>query len=131
MLENLENELWKLQGDVASGKHVPPGIRVLELAGNPAQLWFGKREEDVDRLRKENEALRALVSDGQGDHSATAAATQAGDGLVPRETLEVLQKEKAELEQTILNKEKRLLRLQQVGSFRDIITIFEFSLLIP
>ena len=107
---SLDEQLFRLQGDVGTGRLVPPGIRVLEMAGNPASKWFGKREEDVQRLRKENEALRSMMGDGVTRPTEGAAA----DGLVPKETLDVLIQEKAELEKTIKEKEKRLLRLQQV-----------------
>jgi mitotic spindle assembly checkpoint protein MAD1 len=107
---SLDEQLFRLQGEVGTGRLVPPGIRVLEVAGNPAAKWFGKREEDVERLRKENEALRSMMGDGVARPTEGAAA----DGLVPKETLDVLIQEKAELEKTIKEKEKRLLRLQQV-----------------
>lgn len=112
-VDKLEDELWRVQGEVGSGQHVPPGIRVLELAGNPARAWFGKREEDVDRLKKENQALRVLVGDGQIDPLQLSGGI--GEGLVPKETVDVLQREKAELEQTIRDREKQLLRLRQVS----------------
>lgn len=114
-VDKIEEELWKLRGDVGTGKHVPPGKRVLELVDNPASRWFGKREEDVERLRKENEVLRSLVGDG-----ASAAQVELNgndEHLVPKETLDVLVQEKGELEKLIKEKEKRLLRLQQVGEF--------------
>jgi mitotic spindle assembly checkpoint protein MAD1 len=110
--EKFEEEFWNLKGDIGRGAHLPPGVRVLELIGNPAQAWFGKREEDVAKLKKENEALRELVKDG----SQVMQMDRNAEGVVPRATLEVLQKEKAELEQTIREKEKRLLRLQEVRS---------------
>lgn len=85
-------------------------MRVLELIGNPAQVWFGKREEDVTKLKKENEVLRELVKDS----SQAVQVDRNVEGMVPKATLEVMQKEKTELEQTIRDKEKRLMRLQQV-----------------
>lgn len=109
--EALDEELFRLKGEIGTGRHVPPGIRVLELADNPAAKWFGKREEDVQRLRKENEALRSMMGDGV----ARPADGVATEGLVPKETLDVLMQEKSELQMTIKEKEKRLLRLQQVG----------------
>ena len=110
---SLDEQLYRLQGDVGAGCHIPPGIRVLEMAGNPAAKWFGKREEDIQRLRKENEALRSMIGDGVSPPARPTDGTTA-EGLVPRETLDVLIQEKAELEKTIKEKEKRLLRLQQV-----------------
>lgn len=91
-------------------------MRVLELIGNPAQVWFGKREEDVTKLKKENEVLRELVKDS----SQAVQADRNVEGMVPKATLEVMQKEKTELEQTIRDKEKRLMRLQQVRPPRTV-----------
>lgn len=108
--EKLEEEIWTLKGDIGRGPHLPQGVRVLELIGSPAQVWFGKREEDVAKLKKENEALRELVKDS----SQAILVDRNGEGMVPKATIEVLQKEKAELEQTIRDKEKRLVRLQEV-----------------
>lgn len=87
---------------------------MLELIGNPAQVWFGKRESDVAKLKEENEALRELVKDG----SQARQVDRNAEGVVPKATLEVLQNEKAELEVTIRDKEKRLRRLQEVGPMR-------------
>ncbi len=91
-------------------------MRVLELIGNPAQVWFGKREEDVAKLKKENEVLRELVKDS----SQSLQVDRSVEGMVPKATLEVIQKETAELEQTIRDKEKRLRRLQEVRSSQTI-----------
>jgi len=52
----------------------------------------------------ELESSGAVVADSQGPR----------DDLVPRESWEVLDKEKKELEEVVKQKEKRLLRLQQV-----------------
>ena len=113
--KKLEEELWNLKGDIGRGAHLPPGVRILELIGNPAQVWFGNREDDVAKLKKENEVLRELVKDS----SQSLQVDRKVEGMVPKATLEVIQKEKVELEQTIRDKEKRLLRLQQVRSHKQ------------
>jgi mitotic spindle assembly checkpoint protein MAD1 len=65
----------------------------------------------MDRLKGENEALiKRLKELEEGGHRAG----DGGDDLVPRESWEVVNKEKAELEEVVKQKEKRLLRLQQV-----------------
>jgi len=109
-VEQLDEDLFRLRGDVGAGRHIPPGVRVLEMKDNPAARWFGKREEDVQRLKKENEVLRSMIGDGVSPASAGAG----GDGLVPKASLDVVLQEKEELQATIKEKEKRLLRLQQV-----------------
>ncbi|KAG8819084.1 coiled-coil domain-containing protein mad1, partial [Serendipita sp. 399] len=109
-VDKLDDDLYRLRCDIGTGRHVPSGVRVLEMVDNPAARWFGKREEDVQRLKKENEALRAMVGE---DASNPMVTPTSNNGHVPKETLDVLRQEKEELEVTIKEKEKRLLRLQQ------------------
>ncbi|PPQ87165.1 hypothetical protein CVT26_014382, partial [Gymnopilus dilepis] len=56
-IDTLEQTLFELRGEIAGGRHVPPGTRVLELRDNPESRWFGMREEVLERLRRENGAL--------------------------------------------------------------------------
>lgn len=91
-------------------------MRVWELIGNPAQVWFGKREEDVAKLKEENEVLRELAKNS----SQSLRVDRGVEGMVPKATLEVVQNEKAELEQMIRDKEKRLKRLQEVRSSQTV-----------
>lgn len=91
-------------------------MRVLELIENPAQVWFGKREKDVAKLKEENEVLRALVKDS----SQSLPVDRGVKGMVPKATLEVVEQEKAELQQTIRDKEKRLQRLKEVRSSQTV-----------
>lgn len=90
-------------------------MRVLCLRENPAQQWSDLRQSVMDRLKSENEALikrlKDLESSGVVDMEA---GTSRGEELVPRESWEVLRQEKEELEEVVKQKEKRLLRLQQV-----------------
>ncbi|KAG8215871.1 spindle assembly checkpoint component Mad1 [Butyriboletus roseoflavus] len=114
-VEDLEQTLFELRGKIGAGNHVPPGMRVLCLRDNPAQRWSDLRQSVMDRLKSENEALikrlRDLENSGVVD---TQAGTSRREELVPRESWEVLHKEKEELEEVVKQKEKRLLRLQQV-----------------
>lgn len=106
-VEELEQTLFELRGTIGAGNHVPPGMRVLCLRDNPAQQWSDLRQSVMDRLKSENEALIKRLKD-------CGSAQSGGEDLVPRESWEVLQKEKEELEEVVKQKEKRLLRLQQV-----------------
>lgn len=111
-IETLEDDLFRLKGDIGTGRHIPPTTRVLEFANNPAAKWFGRRDEDLEKLRKENEALRSMVAESPSSPVQNATT----GGLVPRETLDVLMEEKAVLEKEIKDKEKRLLRLREVNA---------------
>ncbi|ELU40577.1 MAD domain-containing protein [Rhizoctonia solani AG-1 IA] len=115
-IEQLEQTLFELRGEIAAGTHDEPGTRTLQLADNPEARWFAMREEEVGRMKEEINVLRARITEGG---SGVATAADGGDG-VPRETYENLQREKEELEEVVKQKEKRLLRLKSV---RDSIMI--------
>jgi len=73
----------------------------------------------MDRLKGENEALIKRLREVQRGADGSSRDGCGGDGgndgdLVPRESWEVVRKEKSELEEVVKQKEKRLLRLQQV-----------------
>lgn len=73
----------------------------------------------MDRLKGENEALlKRLREVGENKNGARADGEGEGDEekTVPRESWDVVRKEKAKLEEVVKQKEKRLLRLQQVRS---------------
>jgi mitotic spindle assembly checkpoint protein MAD1 len=42
-IEELEQTLFELRGEIGAGRHVPPGVRVLSLSANPAQDWADLR----------------------------------------------------------------------------------------
>lgn len=117
-VEALEQTLFELRGKIGAGNHVPPGMRVLCLRDNPAQQWSDLRQSVMDRLKSENEALMKRLRDLESSGVVDAqVGTSRGEELVPRESWEVLHKEKEELEEIVKQKEKRLLRLQQVCGF--------------
>jgi len=68
----------------------------------------------MDRLKSENEALIKRLHELESSGAVVADSQGPRDDLVPRESWEVLDKEKKELEEVVKQKEKRLLRLQQV-----------------
>ncbi|PFH49876.1 hypothetical protein AMATHDRAFT_75943 [Amanita thiersii Skay4041] len=127
-IDDLEQELFELSGEIAGGRHVPPGVRVLSMRDNPEEQWFALRQEAMDLLRGENEALLRRL--GELEDKAKQAGMESGDAqnqrpisggepavgpdLVPKESFELVMKEKQELDDTVKQKEKRLLRLQQV-----------------
>ncbi|ETW76357.1 hypothetical protein HETIRDRAFT_460753 [Heterobasidion irregulare TC 32-1] len=117
-IEELEQTLFELRGEIGAGRHVPPGVRILSLKDNPAQQWSDLRQEVMDRLKGENEALINRLKELEDSGAGQAAAAKRGDGpgedLVPRRSWEVVNQEKHELEEVVKQKEKRLLRLQQV-----------------
>ncbi|OAX36279.1 MAD-domain-containing protein [Rhizopogon vinicolor AM-OR11-026] len=113
-IEELEQTLFELRGKIGAGNHVPPGMRVLCLRDNPVQQWTDLRQSAMDRLKGENEALMKRLHELESSGAVVADIQTPRDELVPRESWEVLDKEKKELEEVVKQKEKRLLRLQQV-----------------
>lgn len=110
-VDKLEQALFELQADRASGTLVPQGVRVLSLRENPVQTWTDLRQAAMNRMRAENDALlkrlAVLCDQRSSNHNV------AGEDLVPRESFLALQKDKEEIKDDLLQKEKRLLRLRQ------------------
>lgn len=128
-VENLEQTLWELRGNIGAGIHVPPGMRVVCLRDNPAQQWKDLRQSVLDRLKNENDALIRRLRELESKTTVveSEALISKGDDLIPKESWDVLDNEKKELEEMVKQKEKRLLRLQQVfaaksAEFREAIT---------
>ncbi|KZT00090.1 MAD-domain-containing protein [Laetiporus sulphureus 93-53] len=117
-IEELEQTLFELRGEIGAGRHLPPGMRVLSLRDNPAQQWEDLSKAAMDRLKGENEALLNRLKELE-ESGVKGGAAVSGQDLVPRESWEVLSKEKAELQDQLKQKEKRLLRLQQVFSAKS------------
>lgn len=124
-IEVLEQTLFELGGEIGGGRHIPPNVRVLSLKDNPEQEWFDLRQAAMDRLKGENEALLKRLRDLENSGASTGQHQGESEELVPRESWELLQKEKQDLEDLVKEKEKRLLRLQQVS-----ISISQLSYLI-
>ncbi|KAJ3747630.1 spindle assembly checkpoint component Mad1 [Lentinula detonsa] len=137
-LDTVEQELFDLRGEVAGGRHIPPNTRVLEMKDNPHAEWETSRTAVLERLKGENQALLKRLTDvetalKEADvakaSNGPAKQLQFDEGvstLVPRESLELAVKEKEDLEDVLQQKEKRLLRLQQIfkaksGEFREAI----------
>ncbi|KAI0367856.1 MAD-domain-containing protein [Pilatotrama ljubarskyi] len=113
-IEELEQTLFELRGEIGAGRHIPPGTRVLCLRDNPAQQWEDLSKAAMDRLKSENEALLKRLRDLEESGARGSGESASNEELVPRESYEVITKEKAKLEDELKQKEKRLLRLQQV-----------------
>ena len=117
-IEELEQTLFELSGEIAGGRHVPPKTRVLCLKENPDQQWVDLRQAAMDRLKSENEALLKRLKDLED----TGVKLEGSEDLVPRESWDQVVREKQDLEGEVKQKEKRLLRLQQVLPLRVIYT---------
>ncbi|GAW01046.1 MAD-domain-containing protein [Lentinula edodes] len=123
-LDTVEQELFDLRGEVAGGRHIPPNTRVLEMKDNPHAEWEMSHTAVLERLKGENQALLKRLIDIEAvlKEAGAAQASQASETksdvsvstLVPRESLDIAVKDKEDLEDVLKQKEKRLLRLQQV-----------------
>ena len=117
-IEELEQTLFELRGEIAGGRHVPPGLRILSMVDNPEQQWFDLRQAAMDRLKEENEALMKRLK--ELEESGARVTQDHGEELGPRASWERINREKADLEDVVRQKEKRLLRLQQVCPLFDV-----------
>ncbi|KAI0086839.1 spindle assembly checkpoint component Mad1 [Irpex rosettiformis] len=110
--EELKQTLFELGGEIGGGRHVPPGVRVLSLRDNPAQQWADLSQAVVDRLKNEIEALLKRIQDLENSGAVSDAGPR--EELVPRESLEAVKRENEDLKDLLKQRDKRLLRLQQV-----------------
>ena len=124
-IEELEQTLFELRGEIGAGRHVPPGVRVLSLSANPAQEWADLRQAALDRLKEENAALLQRLSSLSSSSSEpnpptgtttpeTTTTADREEQLVPRASWLAVCEQKAQLEDEVRQKEKRMLRLRQV-----------------
>lgn len=112
-IDELEQTLFELRGEIGAGRHLPPGTRVLCLKDNPAQQWEDLSKAAMDRLKNENEALLKRLKDLEHSGVRTSEDSPSQD-LIPLASWEALNEEKSQLQAELKQKEKRLLRLQQV-----------------
>ncbi|KAJ6481761.1 mitotic checkpoint protein-domain-containing protein [Mycena sanguinolenta] len=144
-IEQLEQELFDLSGEIAGGRHVPPGVRVLSFKDTPELLLRDNPEarlSAMERVKEENAALIRRIEEltlrigelqqgGAGGDNDTDTAITMRDatdtsnndgggsnnaGLIPRESWDAVCKERDVLRGEVTQKEKRLKRLQSVFS---------------
>ncbi|KAJ6588512.1 MAD-domain-containing protein [Mycena capillaripes] len=116
-IEQLEQELFELGGEIAGGRHVPPGIRVLSFMDTPDLLLRDNpqaRQTEMDRVKEENAALIHRIDELQKGGARVENGPNGAEHLVPKESWEAACKERDELQATVKQKETRLKRLQEV-----------------
>jgi mitotic spindle assembly checkpoint protein MAD1 len=102
----LDAEVNDLMRRVASGEYDPSRERCLELKDNPAAKIKAIRNEQLEALKQENEALVAQL-----ENVKSGGGKEGDEGFVPVETYKRLRAEKEELEKAHA---KRLMRLKEV-----------------
>ncbi|KAJ7248642.1 spindle assembly checkpoint component Mad1 [Mycena haematopus] len=118
-IEQLEQELFDLGGQIASGLHVPPGIRVLSFKDTPELLLRDNpetRQSEMDRVKEENAALIHRIEELQRGGARAESATDANAHFIPKESWDAVCKERDELQGMVKQKETRLKRLKEVFS---------------
>jgi hypothetical protein len=108
-LEALNQQLWEAGVSITLGQTLPRNTAVLQMQANPASEHFELRRQELNRRKAENLALVRRLRDIE-----TGRGISDVEGLVPRESWDNLNSEKAELLGTVAQKELRLLRLKQV-----------------
>lgn len=123
-IDQLEQELFELSGEIAGGRHVPPGVRILSFQDTPdvpLRDNVQTRQAEMVKTKEENAALIRRIEELQRGGARVAnndADGESGD-LVPRQSWDAVCKERDELKGVVAQKEKRLKRLQEVRSFRS------------
>ncbi|KAF5363163.1 hypothetical protein D9758_008348 [Tetrapyrgos nigripes] len=126
-IEDLEQQLFELGGEIAGGRHVPPNVRVLQMADNPADQYFGSIKSVMDALKKQNEGLMKRVEEleqrvkqsGGTVISDTASASAEGaaenaEALVPRSSLDAYITQNEDLTARLERSEKGRQRLLEI-----------------
>lgn len=90
---------------VASGEYNPERERCIELRSNPASKIKAIRSEELEKLKRENEALLDRLSEA-------GRSADGEKGGIPIESFERLRAEKEDLEKAHA---KRLQRLKEVS----------------
>ncbi|KAJ7165022.1 spindle assembly checkpoint component Mad1 [Mycena filopes] len=114
-IEQLEQELFELGGEIAGGRHVPPGIRVLTFRDTPDMVLRDSpeaRQIELGRLKQENAALVHQLEGLQ--HNGARAENASTEGVIPKETWDAMCVEHARLKEEVNNTLKRRNRLQEV-----------------
>ncbi|KAJ7859581.1 MAD-domain-containing protein [Mycena leptocephala] len=118
-IEQLEQELFELGGEIAGGRHVPPGIRVLSFKDTPELLLRDNpetRQTEMNRLKEENAALILRIEELQQGGARVDSGPNSGEHLIPKESWYAVCKERDELQASVKQKETRLKRLQEIFS---------------
>jgi mitotic spindle assembly checkpoint protein MAD1 len=116
-IEQLEQELFELGGEIAGGRHVPPGVRVLSFKDTPELLLRDNpetRQTEMNRLKEENAALILRIEELQQGGARVDSGPNGGEHLIPKESWYAVCKERDELQASVKQKETRLKRLQEV-----------------
>ncbi|KAI1786094.1 MAD-domain-containing protein [Ganoderma leucocontextum] len=113
-IEELEQTLFELRGEIGGGRHLPPGVRVLSLRDNPAQQWEDLSKAAMDRLKGENEALLKRLKELEESGIRGLGQSASKEDLVPRESYEGVRAEMLKLEKELRDKDKRLQRLREI-----------------
>ncbi|KAJ7507308.1 MAD-domain-containing protein [Mycena galericulata] len=116
-IEQLEQELFELSGEIAGGRHIPPGIRVLSFRDTPELLLRDNpeaRQTEMDRIKEENAALIHRIEELQKGGARVDDGAGIGDHLIPKESWDAVCKERDDLQGMVKQKETRLKRLKEV-----------------
>ncbi|KAJ7031593.1 spindle assembly checkpoint component Mad1 [Mycena alexandri] len=120
-IEELEQELFELGGEIAGGRHVPPGIRVLTFRDTPDMVLRDNpeaRQIELGRLKQENAALIHQLEGLQqgGARVANPADDGGAEHFIPKESWDAVCSERDKLQEEVKKGSKRLKRLQEVFS---------------
>ncbi|CCJ29515.1 unnamed protein product [Pneumocystis jirovecii] len=106
-LESLQQQLSYIELTSKNNKCYPQTTRILELRNNPTSIFQNLRQSTLDQLKKENSALLKQIEKNSDEFGE----------LVPIESLKTIKIENQKLEDTIIDKDKRIQRLKEATKY--------------
>jgi mitotic spindle assembly checkpoint protein MAD1 len=113
-LDALDLQVSRLSYAHNNGAYNPLTTKVLELRDNPDRNDHAIRTASLERLKDENAALLDRITTLEKRKTSNLSTSEQSEALVPRESLVSLQKEFAELQAVIEQKEKMNKRMIDV-----------------
>ena len=114
-MESLTDQLTVLEAYFGSGGYNSATTRVLSLAMNPESRELGIRQGRLSKLEAENRRLRLEIGIGGWLGSRGKILGKGEPSVVPLETYQVLTDTVQSLTDKLEEKEKRLMRTQEVS----------------
>ncbi|CAG8794713.1 6306_t:CDS:2, partial [Dentiscutata erythropus] len=117
--ESLESEITNLDRALGRGEYNSATTRVLELIDNPEARYFAVRQSTLDGLKLENEHLLIKLEEMKKKFQGINI-DNTDFNVIPMSALENVQREKSLLEEQILEKDKKILRLKEAMENKSI-----------
>ncbi|KAJ1565848.1 coiled-coil domain-containing protein mad1, partial [Nowakowskiella sp. JEL0078] len=110
----VDNQIGVLENALGRGEFDQNKYRILQISENPESIEYAIRKATLDALREENKALRKKIETGFLQLKKEDPQHGEKSELLPIQSFKVLELDCKNLKKTIVEKEKRLVRLKEV-----------------